>query len=59
MTSMASIKPLTQADRRPLSGANRSRVPITFAAESDPKRSLASISCCSSEGGFRTSKIPI
>jgi hypothetical protein len=33
---MASIKPLTQMDRRPLSGANRSREPIAFAAESDP-----------------------
>jgi len=38
---MASIKPLTQADRRPLSGANRSREPIAFAAESDPLQHLA------------------
>jgi hypothetical protein len=33
---MASIKPLAQADRRPLSEANRPREPIAFAAESDP-----------------------
>jgi hypothetical protein len=39
MTSMASIKLLTQADRCPLSGANRPREPIAFAAEDDPERS--------------------
>jgi len=42
-TSMASIKPLAQADRRPLSGANRSREPFAFAAEIDPNRRFATV----------------
>jgi hypothetical protein len=46
---MASIKPLSQADRRPLLGANRSREPITFAAESDPSRHLTSTICCAAQ----------
>jgi len=49
---MASIKPLTQADRRPLSGANRSREPIAFAAESDPKRRFATANCRSAKDLF-------
>ena len=48
---MASIKPLTQADRRPLSGANRSREPIAFAAESDPSATSALQYRCAAQGG--------
>ena len=57
---MASIKPLTQADRRPLSGANRSREPIAFAAESDPFRHISRIICCGAQwcsNGARTLKV--
>jgi len=36
MTSMISIKPLPQADRRPLSGVNLPRQPIVVEAEIDP-----------------------
>ncbi len=49
---MASIKPFTQADRRPLSAPNRSREPIAFAAESDPKRRFSTINCRAAKGSF-------
>ena len=55
---MASIKPLAQADRRPLLGANRSREPIAFAAESDPKRHSATDICRIAKGSFEVDSRP-
>jgi hypothetical protein len=49
---MASIKPLAQADRRPLSGVNRSREPVAGAAVDDPKRRFAAINYRIAKGLF-------